>query len=472
MSKKNAILLVLLLSALTGYSQTAPNFAGGPTIVTALVPQYCQGNTPTNNSRIAIWYWAEIVGLTPGATYRYYTTMDSLNASPSSNGAGVPMLINGVSGTIRRTTNPGLTNSAGHDSLIADNTGGYAGWFGVDASGNGRYVPGATLYPLIVMNNGVTASTTVAYRILLSSYPVTVINFGTTAAATEGSALYDSLDAAPKNFMCLYDNVAATGRPISIAITEDDGCDLYAITSTAAFYRNSVDTLPMRWGTIIPNSLATGIRALEERAFTGGTVVDVVADADGWWCSGVNTALMTSGSSGTYLNSTFVLSSSASIPDTVWVNLSANFNVTTNDPNATITWDYGDTGTGSGAMTSHTYTSAGIVSVTVVISNGGCTDTIWQNVVVELGMTIPRNIQLGFDISPNPSNGMFYISSRSAIEKEVQVFDVLGNPLYTTTFTGPTADIDLSGMQKGVYFMRVTENVQGGKTATKRIVIQ
>lgn len=469
--KKDAILLLLLLSAITGFSQTVPNI-GGPTIVTALVPQYCQGNTPTNNSRVPIWYWAEITGLTPGATYRFYTTMDSLNASPTSNGAGVPMLINSVSGTVRRTTNPGLTNSSGHDSLIADNSGGYAGWFGVDASGNGRYVPGATLYPLMVMNNGVTGSTTVAYRILLTAYPVTVINFGTTTSVTEGSAIYDSLDAAPKNFMCLYDNVAATGRPISIAITEDDGCDLYAITSTAAFYRNSVDTLPMHWGTIIPNSLATGIRALEERAFTGGTVVDVVADADGWWCSGVNTALMTAGSSGTYLNSTFVLSSSASIPDTVWVGLSANFNVTTNDPNATITWDYGDTGTGSGAMTSHTYTSAGIVSVTVIISNGGCTDTIWQNVVVELGMTIPRNVQLGFDVSPNPSNGMFNITARSSIEKEVQVYDVLGNPLYSTTFTGPTTELDLTGLQKGVYFMRITENVQGGKTATKRIVIQ
>ncbi len=462
--KKNAILFALLLCASTVYSQIV--------VVYAVVPQYCQGMTPTNNNRVAIWYWAELAGLTPGATYRYYTTMDSLNASPTSNGAGVPMLINSISGTIRRTTNPGLTNSSGHDSLIADNTGGYAGWFGVDASGNGRYVPGATLYPLLVMNNGVTGSTTVATRLLFSAYPVTVINFGATTAPTEGTALYDSLNAAPKNFICLYDNVAATGRPISIAITEDDGCDLFAVTSTASFYRTMVDTMSMRWGTIIPNNLPNGIRALEERAFAGGTVVDVVTDADGWWCSGTNTANMTGGNAGSYLNSTFVLTSSAVIPDTVWTGLSANFNATTNDPNAIITWDFGDTNTATGASVTHTYTTTGVVSVTVIISNGGCSDTIWYNVVVMLGTNVPRHVQLGFDIAPNPSTGIFNITSKSSIEKEVQVYNVLGDLVYSTTFTGNTTAVDLAGMEKGVYFMRITENVAGGKTATKRIVIQ
>ena len=469
MSIKNAILAVFTLTALSAYSQS---IGGGPAITNAVVPQYCQGMTPTNNNRVPIWFWAQVSGLVPGATYRYYTTMDSMNASPTSNGAGVPMLVNMVSGTIRRTTNPGLTNSAGHDSLMADNTGQYSGWFGVDASGNGRYVPGATLYPLLVMNNGTTGSTSVAYRILFSAYPVMVINFGTTNSPTEGTALYDSLNSAPKNFNCLYDNVSATGRPISIAITENDGCDLYAVSSTATFYKNNVDTLSMRWGTIIPNTLANGIRAIEERAFSGGNVVDIVTDADGWWCSGVNTVNMTGGNTGTYLNSTFSLTASANIPDTAWVGLPANFDVTTNDPNASVSWDFGDTATGSGASTSHTYTSAGTVSVTVIISNGGCSDTIWHNVVVQLGLYVPRHLQLAFDVSPNPSSGVFNVKSKSAAEKEVFIYNVLGEQVYSTTFSGNTTSIDLSGLEKGVYFMRVEENVQGGLKMTKRIVIQ
>lgn len=471
MSKKNAILLILMFSASIGFGQTTS--AGGPWIGAAsIVPTHCQGTTTSNNLlRVPCWFWLEITGMPANTTYRFYTTMDTLNASPTSNGAGVPMLVNATTGTIRRTTNPSLSNPASYDSLTTDSTGAYRGWFGVDASGNGRYTPGNTLYPKIMMNDGAGGSS-VMYRVLATAYPVAVINFTTANDSLSGTALYDSLNAAPKNFICLYDNVSATGRPVSIAITEDDGLDMYAVTQCAPFYRNMVDTMPMRWGTIIPNFLSNGVRALEERAFNGGAVVDVVTDADGWWCSGVNTAMMTGGSTGTYLNSTFVLSSTATIPDTAWVGLPANMDVTTNDPNATISWDFGDTNTASGAMVSHTYDSAGLVSVTVIVSNGGCSDTLWHNVVVLLGTTIPRQHPLAFDISPNPSAGEFNIASKSGNEKEVEVYNVLGDVVYTTTFTGYNFTVDLSAMEKGVYFMRIRENVGGGKTATKRIILQ
>jgi hypothetical protein len=461
--KKIATLLFFLFSVGSGFSQIV--------VDTALVPQYCQGVNGTNNSRVVCWFWAELSGMTPGATYRYYTTMDTLNASPTSNGAGVPILVNATSGTIRRTSNPSLSTSTNHDSITADVNGTYKGWFGVDASGNARYTPGNTIYPKFIFNNG-AGGTSVSQRVVAGNYPITVINFGTTNTATEGSALYDSLDATPKNFICVYDNTAAAGRPLAIAIVENDGLDLVSVTSTAAFYRNNVDTLAMHWGAIIPNTLANGVRALEERDFTNGTGIDTVMDADGWWCSGVNTANMTSGSSGVYLNSTFSLMSSAVIPDTAWVGLPANFNATTNDPGATIMWDYGDLSTDSGAMTSHTYIAPGVFSVTVIISNGGCSDTIWHNVVVLLGTNIPRHIQLGFDVMPNPSNGEFNITSKSGAEKEIEVYNVLGDVVFTSTFTGNTTSINLTNLEKGVYFMRVRENVAGGKTATKRIIIQ
>jgi PKD repeat protein len=259
---------------------------------------------------------------------------------------------------------------------------------------------------------------------------------------------------------------------VSIAIVEDDAMDLNSVTSVSGFYRTMVDSMSMHWGTIVPNNLANGVRALEERDFSTGAGVDTVMDADGIWCSGINTMNMSGGNAGTYLNSTFVLTSSASIPDTVWINLSANFNAMTNDTGATVTWDFGDTTTATGASVTHTYTTPGIYSVTVVISNGGCSDTIWHNVVVMLGTSTPRIIQLGYDVSPNPSTGQLNITAKSAIEKEIEVYDVLGNLVYTQTFTGTSTSADLTALEKGVYFLRITENVQGGKTATKRIVLQ
>lgn len=462
--RKNATLLFLLLTATAAFGQI--------TVTGSLVPQYVQGNSSSNTNRTPFWCWLELSGMTPNATYRYYSAMDSLNASPSSNGAGNSYLINMAGGTFRRTANVSLSNNAGHDSITASSSGTYAGWFGIEPTGNGRFTPGNTLYVKLVLNNG-AGGTSVANRVVASSDPVMVINYGTTAsAAAEGTALYDSLDAAPKNFICLYDNTMATGRPVSIAVVEDDGMDLTTPSSVAAFYRTMVDSMTMHWGTIVPNNLSNGVRALEERDFATGQGVDTMMDADGIWCSGINTVNMSGGNTGTYLNSTFVLMSTASIPDTVWINLSANFNATTNDPNATVTWDFGDSSTGSGASTTHTYTTPGIVSVTCVVSNGGCSDTIWHNVVVMLGTSTPRIVQLGYDVSPNPSTGLFSITAKSGIEKEIEVYDVLGNLVYTQTFTGTNTSADLSSLEKGVYFMRITENIQGGKTATKRIVIQ
>ncbi len=471
--KKNAILLLILALATTGYSQIAsPNSpAGGPTVLSSLVPQYCQGSSTTNNNRVPVWFWVELTGLQLNATYRYHTALDTLNTAPTSNGAGNPYLINTTSGTIRRILNPSMTSNTGYDSLVASSNGTYAGWFAVEPTGNGRFVAGTILYPKIMLNNGAGGST-VMYRILVPNDSIMVINFGATNSALEGTALYDSLPSTPKNFICLYDNVASNGRPISIAISEDDGLSLSGVTSIAAFYRNNVDSLSMHWGTIIPNNLANGVRSLEERNFATGAIVNATTDADGWWCSGTNTANMTGGNAGSYLNSTFTLSSSASIPDTVWANLSANFNATSNAPNATYTWDYGDATAGTGATTSHTYTTSGIVSVSVIISTGGCSDTIWHNVVVLLGSSIPRHITLGFEIFPNPSSGVFNINAKNDAEKEIEVYNVLGETVYTSTFTGTSYTADLTSLQKGVYFMRIRDISAGGKTGTKRIIIE
>lgn len=464
-----ALILGITFLSLTAQAQTAQG--GGPSVLDGLVPQYSQGVNGTNNNRVPCWYRLTLNGLTPNATYRYYSALDSMNASPTSNGAGNSYFVNSGSGVVRRTTNPTLTNNAGYDSLIADSSGVYSGWFAVEPTGNGRFTPGMTLYPKLMLNNG-SGGTTVATRVFASNFPITIINFGTSNVTTQGTALYDSLDAAAKNFICTYDNVNATGRPVTISIVEYEGLDHGAVSSIASFYRNNVDSLSGHWGAIIPNTLANGIRALEERDFNSGAAIDTVIDADGYWCSGVNTVNMTGGNAGIYLNSTFTLMSSANIPDTVWTGLPAYMDVTTNDANASVFWDFGDSSSDTMMMTSHTYNTPGVVQVVVVITNGGCSDTIVQNVMVMLATSTPRIVSLGFDVFPNPSAGLFNVKSPSAIEKEIEVYNVLGETVFTYTFTGNTTTIDLSNLDKGVYFIRIKENVSGGKNGTKRIIIE
>ncbi len=463
------LFLVPVFTLLAGFAMAQST--GGPIITSAVVPQYTQGINGTNNNRTPFWFWAEITGLTPGATYRYYTTLDSLNAISTSNGAGNPYFVNTTSGTVRRTTNATLGNPAGHDSLTADITGTIRGWFGVEPTGNGRFVPGATLYPKFMLNNG-AGGTSVATRILASAYPVTVINYGVTAGSgVEGSALYDSLDAAPKNFICLYDNILALGRPVSIAIVENDGLDLYPVTSIASFYGASVDTLAGHWGTIVPNNLATGIRALEEKDFYGGPAIDTVIDVDGIWCYGTNTVNMSNGSGAMYLNSTFVLSSSAVIPDSTWTGISTVFTGNSNSPNSTYAWNYGDTGLDTGAVTSHTYLAPGVYNVQLIVYTGGCSDTINQTIVVELSTGIFTPLPLSFQVSPNPTEGELLITTRDNHEKTITVVNTLGETVSTGQLNGTLLRIDLRGNAPGIYFVQVKDEVTG-KTGVKKIVLQ
>lgn len=459
-------IIILLAIALPGLL-----FAGGPYISNAIVPQFVEGSSPTNNNRVPFWFWGDIGGLTPMATYHYYCALDTLAPSATSNGAGLPYVVNPTSGVIRRILNPSMTANTGYDSLVADPNGHIRGWFGVEPTGNPRFTPGRILCPKVMLNDGF-GGTVVAWRMDFSPYQLTVLNFGTTSMSpTQGSALWDSLVATPKNFICVYDNVTATGRPVAIAIVEHDGLMIKQYPSTATFYRNRVDSLNYHWGTIIPNNLANGVRALEERTFIGANPVDTVTDADGFWCFGTNTVNMVNGNVGLFLNSTFVLTGSAVIPDTAWTGVSEIFTASSNSPNSTYTWDFGDAGTGTGMIANHTYLTPGVVNAQVVISTGGCSITINQTVVVMLSTGIITPMPLSFQLMPNPTSGEIFVATKDNHEKLIIVTDLLGQTISSQLLTGNKVSVDLSGQTPGVYLISVTDKLTG-KTGVKKIVLQ
>ncbi len=442
-----------------------------PIVSNAIVSQYVEGNTATNNNRIPFWFWGDISGFTPGATYHYYCALDTLNPAPASLGAGNPYFVNPVSGVIRRSANASMTLNTGYDSLVADANGHLKAWFGIEPTGSARFTPGRILCPKIMLNNG-AGGTLVTTKLDFAAYHTTVLNFGTSSLnATQGSALYDSLNAATKNFICIYDNTTATGRPISIAIVENDGMMIKQLPSTATFYKNKVDSLNFHWGTIIPNNLANGVRALEERAFLTGAPIDTVRDADGIWCFGTNTVNMVNGTTPLYLNSTFVLTASAIIPDTTWTGINTVLTASSNSPNSIYTWDFGDAASGTGASANHTYLTPGVVNVQVVISTGGCSITINQTMVVMLSTGIVTPMPLSFQLMPNPTSGEIYVVTKDNNEKLITVTDLLGQTISSQVLTGNKVSVDLTGQTPGVYLVSVSDKVTG-KTGVKKIVLQ
>lgn len=177
-------------------------------------------------------------GLTPAATYRFYSRFVA-DPALATNGQGFYILAN-QSGDFIRVTAATLAQAGRYGEFTTDAAGSYTGWFVVEPSSALEFQPGTLLYWRIILNNG-AGGTAPATR-LTATNPVTVLGFGSTPTTGTGlkSTAVPGLTA--KNFVLLYDNVAGTGRPIAATFVESDGTDNNATTSGyAPFYANSVD---------------------------------------------------------------------------------------------------------------------------------------------------------------------------------------------------------------------------------------
>ena len=267
-----------------------------PALTEVLLPQYIQGNSSTNNTRIPYSFRATLYNLLPSATYRYFNQVVINSDAPTTTGAGNAVFAN--AGGFTSSSSPSLATAGGYSTFTTDATGSYTGWFIAEPTGNVRFTPGNTVNMRIMLNNGSTG-TTVATRLTTTS-GVSVINFG--ATASDATGIRGTSYGTAKNFVMLYDNTAGTGRPISGTYLESDGS---ATSSYATFYTSSVNTVTGAWGTIIPNTLTNGIRKIQEYAFSSGNAIGLTAtSSNGIWPSTVNTANPTSGVTALVINTT------------------------------------------------------------------------------------------------------------------------------------------------------------------------
>jgi hypothetical protein len=97
--------------------------------------------------------------------------------------------------------------------------------------------------------------------------------------------------------------------------------------------------------------------------------------------------------------------------------------------------------------------------------------TSWADVTPkEATASIIKNSIEGFVTYPNPvTNNQFTISSNSAEQKKVSIFNVIGKRVLSTSFVGVKSDVDVSSITSGLYILKVTE---GTKTATSKLVIK
>ncbi len=128
-------------------------------------------------------------------------------------------------------------------------------------------------------------------------------------------------------------------------------------------------------------------------------------------------------------------------------------------------WDFGDGTTDTAQSPVHTYNTNGIFNVALYVYNGPCADSVVHQVAV---ITTGVN-QLTMDngeltIYPNPTSGVFTVSSSKFQVSSLRVVNVLGECVYQSEIHASTgsasakSEIDLSAEGKGIYFVEVKTN--------------
>jgi hypothetical protein len=74
----------------------------------------------------------------------------------------------------------------------------------------------------------------------------------------------------------------------------------------------------------------------------------------------------------------------------------------------------------------------------------------------------------GLSFYPNPVNtGKIYITSKSALDKDITIFDVLGKKVLQATINAK--ELSIASLSPGVYIIKIRE---GEATATRKLIVK
>lgn len=178
-------------------------------------------------------------------------------------------------------------------------------------------------------------------------------------------------------------------------------------------------------------------------------------------------------------------SNQVSIPLAVRSQITANFSFTQNGPLLTFSdqspaaqawaWDFGDGNTATVQNPSHLYDASGTYVVTLTITQGACTTTHTDTVVVEPGLSIGDLATGSFKLYPNPGNGRIRVQAEALQPSDMQVliYDLTGRQVYASPSQKTTLldeQIDISHLPSGNYFVKM--RVQDAHAIRKYVLIR
>jgi hypothetical protein len=137
----------------------------------------------------------------------------------------------------------------------------------------------------------------------------------------------------------------------------------------------------------------------------------------------------------------------------------------------TYDWNFGDGNSlqGGPASVSHMYTNDGTFTVTVTMTNDCGTETETTSITIIDYTGVAENTIEGLEVYPNPASSTVNISVANAENSELRVFSISGAEVVERTAFNSNTKVDVSGWERGVYFLAVTN---AGITTTQKVVVE
>ncbi len=138
-------------------------------------------------------------------------------------------------------------------------------------------------------------------------------------------------------------------------------------------------------------------------------------------------------------------------------------------------WYFGDGTTDTSLSPSHIYTSEGLYTVKLVISNNSGSDSITKTDYIDAiisGINI-NNKEHNIEIYPNPINKgkALTISHRGNAIKEINIFNILGKTIpFKTIISKDKTIINMGDIAKGIYFITFVET--NGNRAQRKFIVK
>ncbi len=142
---------------------------------------------------------------------------------------------------------------------------------------------------------------------------------------------------------------------------------------------------------------------------------------------------------------------------------SADFEITEDDTTlnftaevqegATYIWDFGDGNSAQGVATTHTF-AAGMHTISLTVALCGTSETTTQTVAVSALSTNDFK-NTNFKIYPNPASTVLNVTTKSGLEIQASVYDMLGRKCNVPSTDGQT--LDISALQSGSYVIVISQ---------------